>query len=441
MALTKKEREDLKKATEKLITLDLPIPQKVKTFYKKKVEPSIGSGYEFADVIVNYKGRMLQRIFCFQLHGGRKKRSVIEVARRYEGGEVILSNLYKPNYMRSYVAYDADCSGNYISGWNPEYAWNNGRKRWHCMYPAFNLNEEQVMKQYPYCAWNEYTGNLLLFEYICIYKKCPKIELLVKAGYSKFVGLYRKLNFKGKNFRDIFGVRQEFAKEYLKSSSSSVNDLTILKNNEWISSEDMLKKYKSSLYAKYYDFTEEDIKYVTLSNSTYSTYRDYISMAEKLGYPLNERKYKYPKDLIKAHDKAADEVTVMTDKENDIKIAEVKEICRKLEYSNDKFTIFPASCTLDLINESKALDHCVRTYAERVAAHTMAIFFVRKTEDAQKPFVTLELRNTKNTGKYDRFNEIVQARGYHNARPDEETKQFILDWKRKYKLKGWDNAA
>ena len=71
--------------------------------------------------------------------------------------------------------------------------------------------------------------------------------------------------------------------------------------------------------------------------------------------------------------------------------------------------------------EGQALHHCVGTYIERVAAKKCLIVFVRRVEEPEKPFVTVEVSNGK----------IVQIRGERNSDPTKEVKKFVDLWSRK----------
>jgi hypothetical protein len=65
----------------------------------------------------------------------------------------------------------------------------------------------------------------------------------------------------------------------------------------------------------------------------------------------------------------------------------------------------------ELKAEGKALHHCVGTYAERVANGSTNIFFIRKAEQPDTPYYTLEIGQN---------GSIVQCRGNknHNAEGD-----------------------
>lgn len=420
------------KLTQNLIQLDLPTPRCVKSFYNKHVKLSIGRGYEFADVITERNGLLFQRIFCFQLHDTYA--TCREIARCYEGGDYVLSNWCQA-YMNPVLAYDKYDETDYESGWNPNYCdIRKFNKKLMVTNPRFHLNEKQILKKYPYTAWDEYTGDLSLFEYLIKYKKNNGIEYLVKAGYSNYVSSINALNVHGKGFEEIFGVPKKFAQS---AKNMNINDIRLLKKCTWIDNEEQLKCLKESLswinsYSQH-SISEKELKYIVKKNCKPDYYIDYLKNAEKCGYPLNEHKYRFPKDIVKAHDEAMKKYEFIKNKENDKKIAKLSEVYSKYKYEKNGLCIFPQTSTEDLINESKALDHCVRTYAEKVAEGKSCIFFIRKTDEINKPYVTLELAGKSNSKK---LNQVTMCYGYHNTDPGDEVKQFVSDWKHKFNLQG-----
>ena len=52
------------------------------------------------------------------------------------------------------------------------------------------------------------------------------------------------------------------------------------------------------------------------------------------------------------------------------------------------------------------MHHCVASYADRVIDGTSIIFFMRKAEDPETPYITME---------FDRKGDLVQARKSRNA--------------------------
>ena len=66
--------------------------------------------------------------------------------------------------------------------------------------------------------------------------------------------------------------------------------------------------------------------------------------------------------------------------------------------------------------------HCVGTYIDRVIEKRSVILFIRKKEEPDKPFVTMEL-NPKNY-------EIVQVRAFKNGTPPDNVMEFLKVWKK-----------
>ena len=82
--------------------------------------------------------------------------------------------------------------------------------------------------------------------------------------------------------------------------------------------------------------------------------------------------------------------------------------------------IRPAATAKELIREGAALHHCVGGYAERMAKGETAIFFIRRAEEPDKPFYTLELRDKT----------VIQCRTAHNKsyEQDEPVHAFVREW-------------
>ena len=80
----------------------------------------------------------------------------------------------------------------------------------------------------------------------------------------------------------------------------------------------------------------------------------------------------------------------------------------------------PASSQNELIEEGKALAHCVGGYAERCSKGETDIIFIRKNDEPNKPFVTMEVRE----------NEVVQVRAFKNRKPTEEVLEFVEEFKK-----------
>ena len=77
---------------------------------------------------------------------------------------------------------------------------------------------------------------------------------------------------------------------------------------------------------------------------------------------------------------------------------EYQEVVSQLnvqEYDNGEFSITIPKTTQDIINEGKALHHCVGVYVDKVVRREDMIYFLRKDKDT--PYVTIEVKDKKVT--------------------------------------------
>jgi hypothetical protein len=146
---------------------------------------------------------------------------------------------------------------------------------------------------------------------------------------------------------------------------------------------------------------------------------DYIDMSKQLGIPVDP---KLPKEILKIHDVLTEQIVYIKNLEIEKmfnKRVEANEKLLNFAPKSDEFTIVNPEKPTDLIEEGKAMSHCVGSYIDRVSSGFSKIFFIRKKSSVDKPFVTLELN---------KFNSFVQASAFANKRPNEDTMKFILQW-------------
>lgn len=78
---------------------------------------------------------------------------------------------------------------------------------------------------------------------------------------------------------------------------------------------------------------------------------------------------------------------------------------RKAALSNKELQIVCPKQANDLVDEGKALHHCVGGYIDSVAEGRSLIVFVRRVEEPKKPYVTVEVRD----GKSHKFTVTITA--------------------------------
>lgn len=162
------------------------------------------------------------------------------------------------------------------------------------------------------------------------------------------------------------------------------------------------------------------LKYVKYREKTKGVYSyawlDYIEAAQKIGLDITKKDVLFPKDFRAAHDEALDTVKIAQSKERDKKI---KNAVPRIEFHKNGLLIKAATSQKSLNGESRQLDHCVRTYGDRLADGKCYIYFIRQESEPKKSYYTLET-NAKG--------EFVQCRGMRNCEMTEEVKAFVKEF-------------
>ncbi len=161
-------------------------------------------------------------------------------------------------------------------------------------------------------------------------------------------------------------------------------------------------------------------------------YLDYLKQCEQLRLDYRKDKsVRYPKDLQAAHARLSQMIRVEENERTARAFSKATEALNCLAWQDQGLMIRPAASPAELKAEGKALHHCVGGYADRMAEGKTAIFFVRKAEEPQAPFFTLEYRDKR----------IIQCRTLNNE-PYENNEQVSafcaawLEWIRKG-MKTW----
>lgn len=149
----------------------------------------------------------------------------------------------------------------------------------------------------------------------------------------------------------------------------------------------------------------------TAGNISYffKEWKDYMEMGKDLGYDLAQENVFFPPHLMKAHERATD---AREFKVNEAKRKLFDDVYRALEplaWKHKNLIIRPARDEQELINEGKALSHCVGGYGRAHSEDGKPIFFIRKADAPDIPFFTLQL-GTKSK-------QILNNLGYKNNNP------------------------
>lgn len=171
------------------------------------------------------------------------------------------------------------------------------------------------------------------------------------------------------------------------------------------------------------------------------TWKDYRNLAESLRVPLDTDDARFPYDVWQRHDRLVEERNRLRleeerrRREEDLKKEEanaqkfraVWERIAWADWSHGEFCIIAAKCTEELVAEGAALHHCVGRYTDEVLAGRV-IFFVRRAESPDVPYMTLNLNI--------RTDEVIQLHGFGNNETAAE-RAHVMEWIKVWLEKVW----
>lgn len=311
------------------------------------------------------------------------------------------------------------------------------------------------------CRYNRYGEfNIKPIRYLALYSIYNSIEMFVKLGFIQAVREFviykmpnlRLINWSADKPVECFRVlknKQEFKELREVMEKRCIGEISLLKTFKQMRKLDDkitlsvacdycgLEKRSIDTLKSMMDLTGKSLiqcsNYIQnldkncghlLSDYWLTIYRDYISAARELKYDLSQETVAMPKDLMKAHDKAIALVKYEQDQQKMLKMKQLdKQRKKKYEYSDGTFCIILPPTIQSIIDEGRALKHCVGGYADRHADGTTTILFLRTCKNMNVPFYTIEIKG----------NQLFQYHGYRNDaetnhKPLPEVKEFVEKW-------------
>lgn len=333
----------------------------------------------------------------------------------------------------------------------------------------------------PITDWHIYTGNKLLGqmpiyphnkrsifkgtpleyapikEFKKVYTYYNDFQILQIANYQSFellwkMGLHRLslsakyFNKKG-SFVKRFGVPKSFL-NFMVENNIDYNDYRLLKLLQEPNM-DLIRKYRYFNYDylvmmnkqgylrdldiinkfRYESDTIRTIcKYVPLRKflkyekglKNMHLYADYLKMADELNFSIKSKKRMFPKQLKAWHDKLSKQIVVLDDMNTQFAVYLRYLELSKYTYQDDKYIIFPAPSVDDIKDEGKQQGNCVATtYLKPYLNKTTEIYFIRKLNDSENSFITLEFKDGRVRQK-----ELSK----HSRNFTQEHNDFINKW-------------
>lgn len=305
------------------------------------------------------------------------------------------------------------------------------------------------------------------------YKSIGKIEYLIKAGLKSITeDVISMMNY----YDRPFGAYVMHTHKYVMSANTIDRFLDISMQRvgrlkkysggpiflEWLQWEEKTgKKVKDSVIAFFQDASiyTKDYKFIMdrMSPEQFANYlqkqsgmtngdetpgeilidwEDYLKMSAELEYDVNDEIVYKPRDLELRHNQRVMETI---EKKNETAVKKIKEKfpnaepflknCKsKYEYSSGTYRVIVPDTIMEIRKDGNYLKHCVASserYYDRINRHESFIAFVRKTEEPDKPFYTLEIEPGGN---------IRQQRTFYNRQTGlEEIKGFLKEYQKHLK--------
>ena len=156
-------------------------------------------------------------------------------------------------------------------------------------------------------------------------------------------------------------------------------------------------------------------------------------MCEKLHKDTSDAMIYRPRELKRRHDEAVAAIERLNAQikadEYSKKFGEaeavLESIKEKFEYEGDSFLIKVPEKIVDIVSEGNYLHHCAGAtdrYFDRIKSHETYICFLRKKEEPDIPFYTIEIEPG---------GTIRQHRGMFDEEPElDKVKPFLKEWQK-----------
>jgi hypothetical protein len=302
---------------------------------------------------------------------------------------------------------------------------------------------------FQYSTWAQYnTGCMVAFFDLAARYRC--IEYLTKLGFKSLVitklngeSTHSAINWNGKNVLKVLRLTKKELNEIREQKVDvTFSFLHILQKIKKLSGalavseviliardfgnlyyfEQLLAMLDYGPIKKILSYVDKqfsrDRKQYTTRHDVVSTWHDYLEDCKKLGMDLASESVIFPKSVYRSHQNYLRQIKIKSDEGLNQQIAKrIEELNKKYFFERDGLFIQPAADTLEMIDEGKALNHCVGVYAREHADGRTVILFVRKADEPDKPYFTVEVRPG--------YKAVFQVRGKANRPPDETVTEFI----------------
>lgn len=285
-----------------------------------------------------------------------------------------------------------------------------------------------------YSQAESYTGSMLMC-YLRLYCKHPNLEYLMKQGYSCLLDevatgywgnvtrlkVSPRINWKSNDLLKMLGLnRDEFKllrgrEELYEMYIGYREEFPRMKPDDVLSLARLIGARRGTLdiCLRRTGLSHKRLmKYLIKQDAEIHDYYDYLDQCARLNYDRTDPAVSLPRDFHAKHEQIAEIERALAEErlakktaQQDKLIAELAEYRRKLEFEHGGLILIQPKSVREIVTEGAALSHCVGGYAERHAKGALHIMFLRRADQPEKPWYTMEVSKEL---------KIVQCRGYKN---------------------------
>ncbi len=292
-------------------------------------------------------------------------------------------------------------------------------------------------------------------DFIVTFQRCPHREYLIKAGLWKLTDELLKIepwgiesnaiNENGRSLRDALqldgnrvnrmkqldgGLNTLYWLQYEKEMEDAGRPMRITQESlEYLDQKDITMSSCETILREL-GSVNRMVNYMRRQkvkpDRLVAEWSDYLRMAEAVGMDTSDDIVRFPKDLKLRHDQLVEQINTRKEEvwfeKYDQRIRNRLPDAARYYWQNDRYIIIPAGKCKELVQEGRALHHCVGAsdqYMRKMAEGKSWILFLRKKEDMETPWYTIEIDM-----KDDR---ILQYYSAFDRQPDRETVKEILE--------------
>lgn len=356
-------------------------------------------------------------------------------------------------YIRDGKFYNIGRNGNFIL--NPMFS----RDEYHILRKSFkvitdNSEVKRVYEKYYNNTYSIYSisssfkrflkTNPKLFTNLWDYYDVPEFQTVWNNSWDRITSILHYIeDFNAETIKNAFGLSMKYFKIAARKGGYYLNDIKTLKGFGYspkeVSEYIEYVSYCPNVYLNNRKILTKFYEIGNLSNPERSYkiihYRDYLRMLSQFPTELKKDFPLCPQNIEKYHDRVLKIYNryrqQILEKQRKVisnrYIDNVYSLVKEYEFSNDEYVIVAPKSVFELTTEGRILNHCVGSYVQSVSDGKEYILFLRKKENQDIPFFTINITPNK---------EIRQIHGKYNCNVPEELVSFIDSWKKKFNLTG-----